>query len=174
MKKIFKTVAVASIFATPTLVSAGEDWTGFYVGANLAYTDAKASAGGVSISDNAGAYGLHAGYNHTLANDWVIGGELSYGTTEYEFSGVSADLDTTRLKFKVGKDIGAALLYGVLGYASFDDGFSNEKGTTYGIGVAYKATDNIVLSAELLRDSFDASGTDVDVTSIDFGLSYQF
>jgi outer membrane immunogenic protein len=174
MNIFLKAVAVVSVFATPTLVSAGEDWTGFYAGANLGYSDAKIATGGSSASDSAGGYGLHAGYNHTLASDWVIGGELSYGTAEFTFGGVSFKTDTTRLKFKAGKDIGVGLLYGVLGYARVDDSFSTEDGITYGIGAAYKATDNIVLSAELLRDSLDVSGVSVDITSMTLGLSYQF
>lgn len=174
MNNITKLALATMILGSPTLASAGEGWTGFYLGAHVAATDGEISAGGLSISDSATAYGLQIGYDHSLPNNLVIGGELSYSTAEYSYAGLTGDLDTTRLKFKGGYDLGSTMVYGILGYASIDDGAYSEGGTTFGIGVNYKASNNIILGAELLRDSFDIVGVDVEVDSISLGVSYQF
>ena len=70
------------------------------------------------------------------------------------------------------------MVYGILGYADLDDGDDNATGITFGVGLGYKATDNIILTGELLRDETDFNfagvNVDVDQTSILIGASYQF
>ena len=174
MKNISKIALLAVVACSPTLVIAGDGWTGFYIGGNVGYSDGEVSVGPVSFSDNSGTYGLQAGYNHDLGNNWVLGGELSYGTAEYTILGETGDVDTTRIKLKAGYDLNPALVYGVLGYANLDDGDDSEDGVTYGVGVAFKATDNIIVSGELLRDNVDIEGVDFDQTSFVLGVSYKF
>lgn len=155
-----------------------DDWTGFYAGLHGGYADGEISVLGLSVSDEAAAYGFQLGYNYQTAGNWVFGGELSYGTAEYSVQGVSDNFDTIRAKFKTGYAMGATMVYGVIGYADIDDGDDNATGITYGVGVGYKATDNIILTGELLRDETDTDigGSDVDVeqTSFLIGASYQF
>ena len=164
---------------TPSIALA-DAWTGFYAGIHAGYADGEVSALGLSASDDSFAYGLQFGYNHQTASNWVFGGELSYGTAEFSAAGVSGDIDTLRVKFKAGYAFaqGTTLAYGIIGYADLDDGQDNATGITYGIGVGYKVTDNIVLTGELLRDDtdFNVGGINVDVeqTSLLIGLSYQF
>lgn len=170
---------VAVFLSTPTLASAQDDWswTGLYVGAFGAYTDADVSAGPFSIGDTAGSYGLNAGYNYSVTDSFVLGAELSYSTAEYEVFGLSGDVDTTRVKFKAGYGAENAIIYGVLGYVDLDgvdDGVGSENGVTYGIGYSFKATKNIVVTGEILQDSADISGVDVDINSVSLGVSYQF
>jgi len=175
MNRITKYALITAIFGLPTIASADGHWTGFYLGANIAYTNLEFSAGGLSANDSAPAYGLHAGYNYVMPSNLVIGGELSYGTANYTIDGGSGDLDTTRLKGKLGYDLERALVYGILGYARLDDGNSvSESGITYGIGVNFMPSDSTIVSIELLRDSFDISGVNVDATSLNLGLSYKF
>lgn len=163
-----------------TSIAQADEWTGFYVGLHAGLADGEVSALGASVSDDTFAYGLQAGYNYHSPSNWVFGGELSYGTAEYSAFGVTGDIDTTRVKFKAGYAyaLGTTLVYGTIGYADLDDGDDNATGITYGIGVGYKATDNIALTAELLRDDtdFNVGGVSVDVeqTSLLLGAAYQF
>ncbi len=174
--KIATLTAIAALLNAPTLALAGDDWNGIYAGVHFGASDADLTSGTAGFSDHSAVYGLQLGYNHSLADKWVIGAELSYGTAEYKGLGPSKDMDTTRLKLKAGYDLGPTLVYGILGYANIDLGNTNESGATYGIGVGYKATDSIILSGELIRDSFDikSTGVDADSTSLALGISYQF
>lgn len=174
MNKLNKLAVAAVILGLPTLASASEDWTGFYVGGHLGTNNLEISSGSSSVKDKSTVYGLQVGYNYSMPNDWVIGGELSYSTAEYSDSSGNFDVHTARLKFKPGYSLGSSLVYGVLGYASVSDIFETLDGVTYGIGINYKATDNIILGAEVLHDSVSKGDMDVDVNSLNFGVSYQF
>ncbi len=169
-------ITILALLSAPSLALAGDNWNGVYAGVHFGASDADLTSGTAGLSDHSAVYGLQLGYNHSLADKWVIGAELSYGTAEYKGLGPAKDMDTARLKLKAGYDFGPALVYGILGYANVDLGNANENGATYGIGVGYKATDNIILSGELIRDSFDiqSTGSDADTTSLALGISYQF
>ena len=171
-----KLVTAIAMLGCPSLAIADDDWTGFYAGLHVAASDADLSSGAARVSEVTEAYGVQVGYNHALANNWVVGGELSYSTAEYGKLGPLKDMDTTRLKLKVGYAFGATMAYGVLGYANIDSNAGSDGAATYGVGLGYKATDNIILNAEILRDSFDikSAGVDADVTSLVLGVSYQF
>ncbi|WP_083347744.1 outer membrane protein [Ruegeria halocynthiae] len=170
--------SVAAVMIAPGIATADDDWAGVYAGIHFGAADGDLSSGSAKLSDHSAVYGLQLGYNYSLANNWIVGSELSYSTAEFSAFGPSKDMDTTRLKLKAGYAVGAAMYYGVLGYSHIDLDGKNESGATYGLGVGYKATGSIVLNAELLRDGFDfeSSGTDVDVdvTTLLFGVSYQF
>ena len=159
-------------------IALADDWTGFYAGLHGGYADGEISVLGLSFSDDTFAYGLQAGYNYQTPSNWVFGGELSYGTAEYSASGVSDDADTLRVKFKAGYAVETTMVYGVIGYAEIDGGGEDSDGMTFGVGLGYKATDNIILTGELLRDETDFNfagvNVDVDQTSILIGASYQF
>lgn len=159
-------------------IALADDWTGFYAGLHGGYADGEISALGLSFSDDTFAYGLQAGYNYQTPSNWVFGGELSYGTAEYTILGIKGDLDTLRVKLKAGYAAETTMVYGILGYADLDDGDDNATGITFGVGLGYKATDNIILTGELLRDetdyNFEGVNVDVDQTSILIGASYQF
>lgn len=148
------TASIAFI-VLPTLSTAGEDWTGFYAGAQLGGSGGAISIDGISedISVDAGwSYGLHAGYNANLANNMVVGAELSYDRAQNSLEGVvDVDVDTTRLKFKAGSSGGETLLYGVLGvvngaanYGALDEA---ENGVTFGFGGSRKMKNNLILSS---------------------------
>lgn len=178
MKRIAKLAMTIAVL--PTLASAEDKWTGVYLGAHVAATDSEISpltdpnGNTVALSDNAAAFGVQAGYNHTLSDNWVIGGEFSYSTAEYSYLGLAQDADTTRIKLKAGYGFGSALIYGTMGYANLVFVGTIESGTTYGIGANYKATDNIILGVELSRDLFDVSGVDVDLTSLGVSVAFGF
>jgi len=170
MINLTKAAIVAAVIAAPTLAQAEEDWTGFYIGAQIGWSDVTAPTG----SDDDVSYGIHAGYNHDFGN-FVLGGEIDYSTSEYSFGGgPSFDVDTLRLKARGGYDIGPALIYGVLGYVDLDDSSTSDDGISYGFGASYKVTDQFVVGAEYLRDDVDFLGGDVDVDSFNIRASYQF
>jgi len=159
---------IAAVISAPTFAQA-EDWTGFYIGAQIGWSDLSVPG----ASDDDVSYGVHAGYNHDLGN-FVLGGEIDYSTAEYTLLGITGDVDTLRVKARGGYDIGSALFYGVLGYVDLDDGVSSEDGISYGIGASYKVTDNVVVGAEYLRDDVDILGVDFEVDSFNIRASYQF
>jgi len=60
---------------------------------------AKASVGGVDLSDNGMVYGI--GFDHALNDRWTVGGEvLQHKFDDFDASGV--DFDATTIKAKVG------------------------------------------------------------------------
>ncbi|MBS9716244.1 outer membrane protein [Pseudohalocynthiibacter aestuariivivens] len=168
MTNLSKAAIIAAVISAPTLAQA-EDWTGFYIGAQVGWSDLSV----LSASDDDVSYGIHAGYNHDLGN-FVLGGEIDYSTSEYSFGGGTLDVDTLRVKARAGYDIGPALFYGVLGYVDLDTDLVSEDGYSYGIGASYKVTDNVVVGAEYLRDEVDILGVDFEVDSFNIRASYQF
>ena len=169
MTKLATVATIAAILTSPTLAQADENWTGLYAGAQVGISNLSA----LGVGDTDTTYGLHVGYNHDMGS-FVLGGELDYSTAEYSVGGVSGDIDTTRLKLKGGYDAGRALVYGVVGFASLDDRTSSESGYTIGLGVSFKATENIIVGAEILRDSVEILGQDLDADSFTLRASYKF
>ena len=166
MSKFTTAAVITAILAFPTVTLADESWTGFHVGTHIAAS--KLSIG--PFDDSSAAYGIQAGYTHDLGK-FVIGAEIDYSTAEYTFVGVTTgNIDTTRFKLRGGYDLGRAMVYGVVGVADFD----GDSGSTLGLGISYKATDNIIISGEYLRDTFEVSGVDLDVDSLSVRASYKF
>lgn len=62
--------------AAPAL-SHSNTWTGFYAGMQMSYSDFSVNRDGVDDATG-GVYGIHAGYNHQLHNNMVIGGEITF------------------------------------------------------------------------------------------------
>ncbi len=169
MLKLTAAAAMAAILTLPTLAQADGNWTGIYAGAQVGASDLSV----FGIGDTGTTYGLHLGYDHDMGS-FVLGGELDYSTVEYNFLGVTGDVDTTRVKLKGGYDAGRTLVYGVLGYVDIDAGTLSEGGYTLGIGMSFKATDHILIGAEILHDSIDVQGIGIDVDSFNFRVSYKF
>ncbi|WP_282168684.1 outer membrane protein [Ruegeria atlantica] len=166
-----KTITMIALAAMmPTLSLANESWTGFNAGLQLSTIDVSE---GNNDNGNA-ALGLHAGYLHDF-DGYIIGGELTYDAgAEVESGGKAEKVDTVRLKFKGGHVIGRTYLYGVIGYANIDGGSTSEDGYSAGFGVAYRATDRVLVGLEYLRDTYDTPGDDITAESVALRVSYKF
>ncbi len=176
--------AIAAILISTTLAQAqtqpaGGSWTGFYLGAQLGTSNGELSYNGLSQDDDTTVYGFHAGYNYDFGM-WILGGELEHSIAKYDALGVDVDTDTTRLKVRGGYDMGRSLLYGVVSYGDINlesnalGGSVSDKGYGYGLGIDFKATENIIIGAEYLKESFEEFGVDADVNSLSLRASFQF
>ncbi len=110
MRNVLSAALFLSLSAAANIAAAQDNWTGWYVGADLGHAsvDASTSAtlGGAWSSESTAlrgevvaglskdldpsgtAYGVHGGYNHQFANGVVWGVELAY-------SGINADQATS-------------------------------------------------------------------------------
>ena len=166
-----KIILIAFMLAIATTLSlADESWTGFIAGIQIGTAEVS-----VDGSDNGNAaLGAHVGYLHDFGG-YVLGGELSYDAgAELVTEGNAQKVDTVRLKLKGGHVFGRTLLYGVVGYANIDGASISNDGYSVGVGASFRATDNILIGAEYLRDVSDSSGGDVETDSVSLRLSYLF
>lgn len=163
------------ISATAPSLAAAEGWTGFYAGAQIGSIDTEMSFYGRTMSEDSGTYGLLAGYSHGIGNKFILGAELNIDKLNYTEMPFKHDLMTRRIKARLGYDLGSVMLYGTMGYTEIGDGTGeNEDGNSVSVGINYKATDALVLGAELLRDSYDFEGIDMDITSLRVQVAFQF
>ncbi len=167
MNKLLIAAISAALFTSPIL--ADETWTGFHLGVHVGTSELSAGP----LDDSGTMYGIQAGYNHDFGQ-FVLGGEIDFSTAEYTILGATGDIDSIRVKLRGGYDLGRAMVYGIIGAGSFDDGTTSETGSTLGLGVSYKATGNIIVSGEYLRDSIDVTGVDVDIDSLSLRAAYKF
>ncbi len=175
-----ETAAPAAPVVVAPAPAADGNWNGFYAGAQLGYGESDASDD--SFNDEGAVYGGQVGYNYDFGR-FVVGAELDAIGTELSSTDGSNDLDAVvRAKLRAGYDAGAFLPYVTAGYASAftseeiagDDQFD---GYVYGAGLDYKATDNIVVGAEVLQHEFEDLSTtsvDLDATTVAARVSYQF
>lgn len=169
MRLFFSGLLVASLAAVPAFA---EDWTGPYVGAGVGYSDVN---GPGSADGDKTTFGIHAGYDYDFG-DFVLGGELEYDRVGLTLPAGFGTVDNVaRLKLKGGYDFGPALGYVVLGGARSYSDFGNDNGTLYGIGLAYKVTDQVSLSGEVLHHKFnDIGNTGSDFESNVFNIRASF
>lgn len=165
--------------AAEPYVAPGVDWTGGYVGAQLGYGDVDSNGGGLDGYGWLG--GLHAGYRWDLGN-WVAGGELSYDTASIDL-GAGADQldDVTALKLTAGREIGNSLVYGALGAAHANATVGgtelSDTGLVYGVGFDHAVNERWTVGGEVLQhnfDDFDASGVDLDATTLKAKVALRF
>jgi outer membrane immunogenic protein len=178
--------------AMPTAPAAvvADDWTGFYIGANLGGTWARSSytfdngAGVVesfSFNPNTIIAGGHAGAQGQWGI-WVLGVEGSFDGTDLSRTTVGVNStqtlkidDIATVTARVGYALPAWLFYAKGGWAvvhdndtsvdiqNFTHGFTKwNSGYTVGGGIEYKRTQNWILGAEFnfYNIKFDRSGLD--------------
>lgn len=182
---VVETPVVAPVVAPIT--STDLDWSGFYVGGQVGKTTAtQTGPAGAETDYDATSYGVHGGYLHDFGR-FVGGAELSYDVlkdVEADGASASTDGDVLRGKLMAGYGAGRFLPYVAAGYAkaSVDgvDGAADQDGDGYfyGLGAKFKATDNILVGAEVLRHEFsdfgDVDGNDLDATTVGLNVSWQF
>lgn len=163
-------------------------WGGFYVGGQIGTISAELSFEDENVLDLDGDfYGIHAGYMYDLGNV-VLGGEVDYDIidwTELSIGGDSFNPDVEgtalRLKLRAGYNLGRVLPYATAGIVRLElegDIEDTENGTFFGAGLAFKATENILVSGEVLRhqfnDVFDEDDLDLEATTVSLRGSYRF
>lgn len=178
---------VEPIIAAPVQVQPISDWTGFYVGAQLGYGEAKLSGGGDSETLDGGFGGVHLGYLYDLGQ-WVIGAELDHDRSDFSKSFGPTELKVdkmTRLKLIAGYDLGDGLLYGTAGAFNANLKISDPSGSLSvddngwlaGVGYKHKFTENWIGGVEALyhkANDFEVDGLDLKATTISARISYKF
>jgi opacity protein-like surface antigen len=180
MNKIITAAAIAAVLTSTSAVQAEESWTGFSLGANIGSSNGELSFGGSSADDDTTVYGIHAGYDKDFGK-YVVGAELEYSIANYENSGVDIDTNSIRLKVRGGYDLGRTLVYGLISVVDVNlesnvaPGISvSDTGFGFGLGVSFKATENIIVGLEYINESIEILGVDADVESISLRGSYKF
>ncbi len=174
-------VEAAPVAMMPAPVNMGGDWTGFYAGGQLGYLDVKGKSAAAGVDGNDTSYGLHAGYNYDFGL-WVLGAELEYDWASLDLVAGGATVGSVdsvwRAKLRGGYDFGNTLLYATAGYAEVDTSLGDSSGNFYGLGLAYQATDQFVISGEYLKHSFDdiggTVGLNADADSFSIRASFKF
>lgn len=174
MKRVYATIAAILIsntaFAADNLSAynapAVSDWSGAYAGLQYGRNNTDfgvpdtISPDGKRLkgNDDGDAYGIHVGYMQDLGK-YVLGGELDYNRVESD----QADVDLWRIRGRGGYDLGKWLPYVTLGGAFFSVDGGSDESFFYGIGVDFKATEQITVGAEYTRQSFnDFEGADIN------------
>lgn len=183
MRKLFTAIAVlglAGALAAPAAAqSYSSRWDGFYGGVGLGYGNFDSDA---AFSGDAEGFlgGVFLGYNRDYG-DWVVGGEVSYDTSEADFDGGGEIDDLWRLKLRLGRDYGRSLVYGVggIGWADARIGGVNrsENGWFLGAGIERAMTDRLSIGTEVLYNRFNDLGgahNDIDGVTVQVRATLRF
>ncbi len=191
MKTIFHTLtAAAAIGAALTTAAAAQDaqkWQGFYLGGRVNMQNLDVSNTPINFDPEINA-GFFGGYNHAVAPNFVLGGELGYDSAlDYHVIGpAKLTLDNNvSLRARGGYAFGNSLLYGTAGYGWSDWNVAavgvsgSAEGFSYGIGLETLLTDKISTRFEYTRTNYDFSGPGLggrsgDVDAFSVGVSYRF
>lgn len=164
------------------------DWSGAYAGIQAAKVDGKLKFPGQASTDQSGrAMGVHGGYLHDMGQ-FVLGGELAYNKlSNIKADGSSRSTDGSALSAKAlaGYDLGRVMPYATAGIerVSLDGAGPNgadlkDTGYVYGLGAKFKATDRIMVGAEVLRHDFKdmgkEKGTSLDATTVGVNVGFRF
>ncbi|MCP5038947.1 MAG: porin family protein [Rhodobacteraceae bacterium] len=168
------------VFAEPD-----SDWSGFYGGLHGGFGDATIGFDPIPIGITLAyqGYGLHAGYMHDFGNLVAIG-EISGDRLDLTDITMPSDHEIQRVGADVmlGYDGGKVMPFAGIGYANLTFsvtgvGFSESTdGFAVTAGVAYKATDNLMLDARVRHttysDMFGIPDVTLAATAFMFGLSW--
>lgn len=178
----YVTPVIESPVAAAPAVRDSNTWTGFYAGMQMSYSDFSVNLDGVD-DVSGGVYGLHAGYNHRLPNNMVLGAEVTFDHS-------SADTDVWQVerlmtvRAKVGYAHGNWFFYGLGGYAHVRTGgtaraHGKSGGVVFGVGADYALTDSWRVGGTWEGYRFsdfknDPDNMEVDGGSVKFRVSHQF
>ncbi|GAB1363834.1 porin family protein [Rhodobacter sp.] len=166
--------------APAPVVSYGNDWSGFYAGAQLGYGDTDSN--GAGFDGNGAIGGVHGGYRWDLGKT-VLGVEADWDKTSLDLGAAGTDsLDSiARLKLQAGYDAGPALIYATAGAAHANASVGgvdlSDSGWSLGAGVTYAVNDQWTVGGEVLTnrfDDFDGSGVDLDTTTATLRVGFRF
>ena len=153
---------------------AGYNWTGFYGGADLGYSNI-----GDAFKGNGGTVGLHLGYLQDFGN-WVGGVELAHNYGSFGLT-PNGKADTyTDLKLKAGPNYGKFFPYVTVGYSRMNIKIptgTHDSGYAAGVGVDYALNRNWVLGGEVLTHqykNFAGNGYSLHNNTAALRVSYHF
>ncbi len=173
MKNITAGIALLISAASPTFADETADFSGPYI------------AGDLGVQDGEFYKGVSLGYRKQLENNWVYGGEFSYGEFNAKSNAAPGTSDIESKDFKpwslaltAGKAMGDGLAFANLGYsktkATEYDLIQKSDGFLIGVGYEHKFTKNI--SARIKGDYIrhKDSGIKYDDYRTTAGLVFQF
>ncbi len=206
LKLISSTSLLILAFCTaPAFAADSANFTGFTVGVTVGQShnqiDYSGYIAGKSSSDNSFASGLNAAYGFALSDVVVLSVGASYALSDAKFGQVTY-LNHGKTIYVNGKVkdhwsvfvapgyrfapqwLGYAKLAYHAGTSDYTDtltgsGTSKHHGFGYGAGLAFAATRNLELSAEvsrvdLNRESFALSTGEPSITEFSIGANYRF
>lgn len=182
-------IALAAALTASCAHADATSFEGFYGGLSIGTVGVDINFAPNNIG-NAMSYGLFGGYTHALDSTWVIGGELSVGTSgAHDVSG-SASVVTLEnmvmISARAGYVFDNTMIYGRVGYQTGELSISNNpltpdlQGAVFGLGVEHMFTDTVSGRIELSRSVLDVSGpgvvpgAELEHTAISFGVAYHF
>lgn len=179
-------VAEKPVVAAPTSPVANtrtNTWSGFYAGMQMSYSDFSVNIDGTDDATG-GVYGIHAGYNHQLNNNMVLGGEITYDHSSAESDVWEVErLMSARAKVGYARDRWMVYAFGGLAHIRTEGrvgrGHGKSKGAVYGVGFDYAMTPKWTLGGSWEAYRFDDFKHDRDEREVDGGsvkvkASYHF
>lgn len=171
-----------------------QDWTGFYAGlsASSATSTQTLVPAGQDYNGSDTSLGIYGGYNHQLANNIVLGGELSYGLGDSGVFAGGAELgmeNMVQVRARMGYAMDNVMPYLAAGYAQADFSVGGtpfqgleDSGYNLGVGLEYMFTEKLSARVEYSVTQFDdvlsppyGPGTwDRKHEAISFGMGWHF
>jgi outer membrane immunogenic protein len=154
------------------------NWTGFYFGGHVGYGWGDTAVGG-DVDGFLG--GVQLGYNWQLSRNWVFGieGDISGTDLNNAFPAHVDYLGT--LRARIGYTWDRTMVYGTGGLAwnraSVAGFHDTDTGYALGLGIEWAFAPNWSTKVEYMYYAFDNTSvvpTDLDISTIKFGLNYRF
>ena len=157
-----------------------DDWTGVYVGGTVGFDRVTDHNGVVSDYGSGSTYGAFAGFNYQINDNFVIGIEADY--TRYDITFTKASfidvVEGGSVRARAGFTLDRALVYATGGIAYGTTNIDLEDyGYVVGVGVDYKATDNIIIGASYMHTmyrNFDNANLDANIDTVRGRVAYLF
>ncbi len=170
------TEAPAAPMAVAPMIIASNDWSGFYLGAQLGTGEVESG----DMTSDVTSYGIHAGYLYDLGR-FVVGGELDVDRLDIDDAAGDQNY-VGRVKAIAGYDAGRFLPYVTAGFAKLyvddgEDGTIDDSGYFYGLGATYAVTNSIRVGVEYLDhkfEDFNGGGADIDAQTASLKVSFAF
>jgi hypothetical protein len=147
-----------TVICAPSIVAAADEWGGLNVGGSIELISEDIGSGSLTQISS----GLVAGYNYSLGNNIVVGGDVGLG-----FGAYTATL-------KAGYALDSLLLFGSAGLMDVESGFE----PVFGAGVGFKPSENTIITGEYLMGSgtvdFLAVTEEYDASSFRVSYALQF
>lgn len=169
MKTLLSSLALTGLMLAPSAQAA--DWNGMYAGMAAASATADADFFLNDVQNNgpwesAGSiYGGFAGYNIQSGN-FVYGGEVSFMKGELLAPDDSFYDNLLDVKARAGYAAGSALVYGAVGYSSFDisELYAAPEsdpltGFGYGVGIDMMVSETVFAGVEFFTRAIDGDLT---------------
>ena len=147
-------------------------WSGAYAGVSVGKTGTALDFSDVDVSDfdaKETSYGVFGGYRHQFDNKFVVGGEVNYAKTGDFVDAV--DTETYGVELQAGYAFDRVLPYVAVGKGKI----FGEEATSWGVGVDYAATKNVIVGVKYTRSDlgdFDKFEADSDTVALRVGYKF--